>query len=125
MGSRRQGEDWLDLMVRAFLTSSLTPPPDFENLGKVLGLFQRSAQLRARVAELAIKSERTIVTGLVGKRPSRAELMRAHLFAGAGIGVVFSCVIAWVENGMRPSFEEVVAEAEATLRAGFGRSARK
>ena len=121
LAHRLPGEDDIDLLVRALTVSQRMSLSAIRHSGEILRLIGQSPGLLARSAEQMINTERVLAAALVGKRARGAAVLRAHLLAGAFLGMMFTGYTTWVEGGMRGELEAMLGTIESALRSGFGR----
>jgi AcrR family transcriptional regulator len=119
LASRRPGEDDVTLLLRAFNAMLGLEHIDPKQSGLMMAVVLRTPALRARTLEEMLRMERLIAEGLVGKKASRAEGLRARLLASAAISMFFTVLLTWVEGGQKGDPFELVAANASWLRTGF------
>lgn len=76
-------------------------------------------ELAGRTLILMQLARDVIVEGLVAKRASRDERLRARVLAMACVVAVDAAVTTWIESGMKGDLQALIAQAGRYLRQGF------
>lgn len=121
---RRGGEDEVERVMRVLAELQRRAFAVFrqEHQRALHRLTHDEPALAARSFLLMQDARDLIVEGLLPKRASRSERLRARLLAMACIVAVDASVTTWVEGGMREDLERILIEASAYLRGGFAAS---
>ncbi|MCC7074145.1 MAG: TetR family transcriptional regulator [Deltaproteobacteria bacterium] len=121
LASRRPGEDDISLLLRAFHAMLKLEHIDPKQSGVMMAVVLNTPSLRARTLEEMLRMERLIAEGLVGRKASRAEMLRARMLASAAISMFFTALLVWVEDGQKGDPFEAVEASAPLLRTGFVR----
>lgn len=80
-------------------------------------------ELAGRTLTLMQLTRDVIVEGLVSKRASRDERLRACVLAMACVVAVDAAITTWIESGMKDDLQTLIEQAGRHLREGFSRRA--
>ena len=116
---RRPGEDDVALVLRVLAAMQ----------ARAFSMFRRSHQrvlhqlshgeLAGRTLILMQLTRDALVEGLVPRRASRDERLRASVLAMACVVAVDAAITTWIEGGMKDDLQDLIARAGRPLRTGF------
>lgn len=121
LAARKPGEDDVSLLERAFNAMLKLDHIDPRQSGRMMALVLETPSLRARTLEEMLRMERLVAEGLVGKKASRAEMLRARMLASAAISMFFTALMVWVEGGQKGDPYAAISASAPWLRTGFVR----
>ena len=121
---RRAGEDDVSLVLRVLAAMQTRAFAMFRPSHQRVLHRLSHGELAGRTLALMQLAREVIVEGLVPRRASRDERLRARVLAMACIVAVDAAITAWIEGGLRDDLQELIARAGAPLRTGFIRPGR-
>jgi AcrR family transcriptional regulator len=126
LAARRPNEDDVELLLRAVAEALPTSIAAVKHTGALYQVVLATPSLLARAFHATVAVENILVDGLIGKRATRAEQIRARALAASFVGALRALFVYWMETGMRGDPAEVMGEIGEFLRHGFlaGRTRR-
>ncbi|HET8568969.1 MAG TPA: TetR family transcriptional regulator [Candidatus Limnocylindria bacterium] len=120
---RRVGEDDLARVLRVLATMQARAFAMFRPSHQRVLHRLSHRELAGRTLTLMQLSRDVIVEGLVPRRATRDERLRARVLAMACVVAVDAAITTWIESGMKDDLQKLVAQAGGHLREGLSRRA--